>query len=166
MLEPWNLSMNTCQHVDSDTWVCWCPSIQCQRHTWGSEVKFVGASMPFGHISNYQLDVLLLFLQQTWNQNKKNALEQICLSVLLREKHDLLICIVLTTIYHSPSAICFRLRSLQLSGDGRVSELANDLKLKAFELERCQLVLEETVKNHKETQLEVEKLSKKAEVSS
>ncbi|KAH3849855.1 hypothetical protein DPMN_092259 [Dreissena polymorpha] len=56
------------------------------------------------------------------------------------------------------------LRSLQLSGDGRVSDLANDLRLKTFELERLQLVHEETVKNLKETQLEVEKLTKKAEV--
>ncbi|XP_052815474.1 progesterone-induced-blocking factor 1-like [Mya arenaria] len=55
-------------------------------------------------------------------------------------------------------------RQLQVSGDSRVSDLANDLKLKTFELERTQLVLEETVKNQKETQLEVEKLTKKAEV--
>jgi progesterone-induced-blocking factor 1 len=51
-----------------------------------------------------------------------------------------------------------------VSGDGRVSDLANDLRLKTFELERLQLVHEETVKNLKETQLEVEKLTKKAEV--
>lgn len=56
------------------------------------------------------------------------------------------------------------LRQLQMSGDGRVSDLANELKLKTFELERCQLLQEETVKNLKECQLEVEKLSKKAEV--
>lgn len=52
-----------------------------------------------------------------------------------------------------------------MSGDSRVSDLANELKLKTFELERTQLLQEETVKNLKESQLEVEKLSKKAEVS-
>ncbi|XP_060607865.1 progesterone-induced-blocking factor 1-like [Ruditapes philippinarum] len=56
------------------------------------------------------------------------------------------------------------LRQLQLSGDSRVSDTANELKLKTFELERTQLLQEETVKNFKETQLEVEKLTKKAEV--
>jgi len=63
--------MNTCQHVDLDTWVCWCPSIQCQRHTWGSEVKFVGASMPFGHISNYQLDAYCYFCSRLETKIKK-----------------------------------------------------------------------------------------------
>jgi len=51
-----------------------------------------------------------------------------------------------------------------LSGDGRVSDLVNDLKLKTFELERTHLVQEETHKNLKESQLEIEKLTKKAEV--
>ena len=57
-----------------------------------------------------------------------------------------------------------RLRQLQVSGDSRVSDLANELKLKSFETERTQLVYEETVKNLKESQLEVEKLQKKTEV--
>ncbi|KAL4235445.1 Progesterone-induced-blocking factor 1 [Mactra antiquata] len=56
------------------------------------------------------------------------------------------------------------LRQLQMSGDTRVSDLTNDIKLKNFELERTQLVQEETVKNLKESQLEIEKLTKKAEV--
>ena len=51
-----------------------------------------------------------------------------------------------------------------MSGDSRVSDLANELKLKSFETERTQLVYEETVKNLKESQLEVEKLQKKTEV--
>lgn len=57
-----------------------------------------------------------------------------------------------------------QLRELQMSGDRRASDIGNELKLKSFELERMQLVHEQTVKNLKETQLEVEKLSKKAEV--
>ena len=52
-----------------------------------------------------------------------------------------------------------------MSGDSRVSDLANELKLKSFETERLQLVHEETVKNLKESQLDVEKLQKKTEVS-
>ena len=45
-----------------------------------------------------------------------------------------------------------------------MSDLANELKLKSFETERTQLVYEETVKNLKESQLDVEKLQKKTEV--
>ena len=51
-----------------------------------------------------------------------------------------------------------------MSGDSRVSDVANELKLKSFEIERLQLVYEETVKNFKESQLDVEKLQKKTEV--
>ena len=51
-----------------------------------------------------------------------------------------------------------------MSGDSRVSDVANELKLKSFEVERLQLVHEETVKNLKESQLDVERLQKKTEV--
>lgn len=56
------------------------------------------------------------------------------------------------------------LRQIQVSGDSRVSDVANELKLKSFEVERLQLVHEETVKNLKESQLDVERLQKKTEV--
>ncbi|XP_063415782.1 progesterone-induced-blocking factor 1-like [Mytilus trossulus] len=55
-------------------------------------------------------------------------------------------------------------RELQMNGDNKVVELQNDLKLKGFEVERTQMVHEETVRNLKESQLEIEKHHKKIEV--
>ncbi|XP_074649605.1 progesterone-induced-blocking factor 1-like [Tubulanus polymorphus] len=54
-------------------------------------------------------------------------------------------------------------RQLQISGDNKLSEVQNDLKIKSFELERTQMVYEETVKHLKECQIENEKLQKKTE---
>lgn len=51
-----------------------------------------------------------------------------------------------------------------MNGDNKVVELQNDLKLKGFEVERTQMVHEETVRNLKEAQLEIEKHQKKIEV--
>ncbi|XP_064636325.1 progesterone-induced-blocking factor 1-like [Lineus longissimus] len=55
-------------------------------------------------------------------------------------------------------------RQLQISGDNRSAELQNDLKIKSFELERTQLVYEETVRNLKEVQLDHEKVQLKFDV--
>ncbi|XP_041358363.1 progesterone-induced-blocking factor 1-like [Gigantopelta aegis] len=55
-------------------------------------------------------------------------------------------------------------RKLQTNGDNRVSELMNDLKIKSFEVERTQMVHEETVRNQQEAQMDIEKLQKKTEV--
>lgn len=51
-----------------------------------------------------------------------------------------------------------------MNGDSRLSEMKNEVKLKGFETERTQMVHEDTVRNLKESQLEVEKLQKKTEV--
>ncbi|XP_033743341.1 progesterone-induced-blocking factor 1-like [Pecten maximus] len=55
-------------------------------------------------------------------------------------------------------------RQLQMSGDSRLSELKNEVKLKGFEAERTQMVHEQAVRNLTESQLDVEKLQKKNEV--
>lgn len=55
-------------------------------------------------------------------------------------------------------------RELQSKAESRVSEVRNELKVKAFEAERSQMLYEETVKNLKDSEMEVEKLQKKAEV--
>ncbi|KAK3597678.1 hypothetical protein CHS0354_040054 [Potamilus streckersoni] len=55
-------------------------------------------------------------------------------------------------------------RGLQMSGDNRTAEIANELKIKTFEAERTIMVHEETVRNLKESELEIEKLKKKLEV--
>uniref|UniRef100_A0AAR2IWQ5 Progesterone immunomodulatory binding factor 1 n=1 Tax=Pygocentrus nattereri TaxID=42514 RepID=A0AAR2IWQ5_PYGNA len=56
-----------------------------------------------------------------------------------------------------------QLRQLQLNSDSRVSELQNQMKLKAFEVERAQMVQEETAKNLSLCQIECEKHQKKLE---
>lgn len=56
-----------------------------------------------------------------------------------------------------------RFRQLQLSSDGRASELRNQAKLKAFEAERAQLVQEEMTRNLSLCQIECEKQQKKLE---
>lgn len=53
---------------------------------------------------------------------------------------------------------------MQMSHDNKMTEVINEVKLKAFEAERTQMVYEETVRNLKDCQLENEKMSKKLEV--
>ncbi|MCJ8748089.1 hypothetical protein PDJAM_G00160970 [Pangasius djambal] len=55
-------------------------------------------------------------------------------------------------------------RQLQLNSDSRASELQNQMKLKAFEAERAQIVQEETARNLSLCQIECEKQQKKLEV--
>ena len=58
----------------------------------------------------------------------------------------------------------FRFRALQVQNEGKVSEIHNEARLKAFEAERTSMVYEETVRTLKEVQVENEKLNKKLEV--
>lgn len=51
-----------------------------------------------------------------------------------------------------------------MNGDTKLSDLKNDLKLRGFEVERTQMTHEQTVRNLKERDLEVEKLTSKVEV--
>ncbi|XP_047659242.1 progesterone-induced-blocking factor 1 isoform X3 [Tachysurus fulvidraco] len=55
-------------------------------------------------------------------------------------------------------------RQLQLNSDSRASELHNQMKLKAFEAERAQMVQDETARNLSLCQIECEKQQKKLEV--
>ncbi|XP_072513754.1 progesterone-induced-blocking factor 1 [Salminus brasiliensis] len=57
-----------------------------------------------------------------------------------------------------------QLRQLQLNSDCKVSELQNQMKLKAFEVERAHMVQEETAKNLSLCQIESEKHQKKLEI--
>ena len=71
--------------------------------------------------------------------------------------------------FSCPELCSFVLRSfrhLQASTDTKASELRNEVKLRAFEAERLQIVYEESVRTLKECQLENEKLQKKLQVRS
>ncbi|XP_062569108.1 progesterone-induced-blocking factor 1-like [Saccostrea cucullata] len=55
-------------------------------------------------------------------------------------------------------------RQVQMHGDSKTAELQNEMKLKSFELERLQMVHEESLRNLSQAKLDIEKLEKKAEV--
>ena len=59
----------------------------------------------------------------------------------------------------------YSFHQLQISGDNKSADLQNDLKIKSFELERTQMVYEETIRNLKKSQLENETLTQKCEVT-
>ena len=56
------------------------------------------------------------------------------------------------------------LRLIQIACENKVAELKSEFKLKAFELERTQMINEETVKNYQKSLMENEKLQKKIEI--
>ena len=56
------------------------------------------------------------------------------------------------------------LRLVQIGCENKVSELKSELKLKMFELERAQMLNEESVNNYKKALIENEKYNKKLEV--
>lgn len=65
---------------------------------------------------------------------------------------------------HFPHSVpVSRFRQLQLGSDSRGAELVNQVKLKTFELERAQMVQEETARNLSLCQIECEKHQKKLE---
>ena len=59
-----------------------------------------------------------------------------------------------------------RLRLVQLTCENKVSEMKSELKLKIFEVERAQLLNEETITNYHQISIENEKLQKTLEVES
>jgi len=58
----------------------------------------------------------------------------------------------------------YSFRQLQMTSDSQLLELHNEVKLKAFESDRTQLVHEETCRVLKQTQLDNEKLGSKLDV--
>lgn len=57
-----------------------------------------------------------------------------------------------------------RFRQLQLSSDSRVSDTHNEMKLKSFELDRMQLLYEESLKTNKNLTHQNDTLALKMEV--
>ncbi|XP_052675379.1 progesterone-induced-blocking factor 1-like [Crassostrea angulata] len=55
-------------------------------------------------------------------------------------------------------------RQVQMHGDSKTAGLQNEMKLKSFELERLQMVHEDTLRNLGQAKLDIEKLEKKSEV--
>ena len=58
----------------------------------------------------------------------------------------------------------FRFRQLQLTADSRQSDLQKEINVKQFELERMQMILDETANNLRQAKLEAEKYQSKSEV--
>uniref|UniRef100_H2YHU6 Progesterone immunomodulatory binding factor 1 n=1 Tax=Ciona savignyi TaxID=51511 RepID=H2YHU6_CIOSA len=71
---------------------------------------------------------------------------------------------------HDPEQRCSmlteELRHLEASIDGRLSEFQNEARVKTFELDRLQLIHEETCKNLERSQLNLEKAMRKIEIFS
>ena len=59
-----------------------------------------------------------------------------------------------------------RFRQVQLSSDSRVSDTHNEMKMKSFELDRIQLLYEESLKNNKSLAHQNDTLALKMEVIS
>lgn len=57
-----------------------------------------------------------------------------------------------------------RYRQLQLTADSRQFELQKEISVKQFELERLQMILDETANNLNQAKLEAEKYQSKSEV--
>lgn len=57
-----------------------------------------------------------------------------------------------------------RFRQLQLTCDSRQSDLQKEINVKQFELERTQMILDETANNLKQAKMEAEKFQSKSEV--
>ena len=57
-----------------------------------------------------------------------------------------------------------RYRQLQLTADSRQSDLQKEISVKQFELERLQMILDETATNLRQAKLEAEKYQSKSEV--
>ena len=57
-----------------------------------------------------------------------------------------------------------RFRRLQLTADSRQSDLQKEINVKQFELERMQMILDETANNLRQAKLEAEKYQSKSEV--
>ena len=60
--------------------------------------------------------------------------------------------------------LLLRFQQLQLTSDSRHSELQKEINVKQFELERTQMILDETANNLKQAKLEAEKFQSKSEV--
>ena len=60
--------------------------------------------------------------------------------------------------------LLLRIRQLQLTSDSRHSDLQKEINVKQFELERTQMILDETANNLKQAKLEAEKFQNKSEV--
>lgn len=60
--------------------------------------------------------------------------------------------------------LLLRFRQLQLTSDSRHSDLQKEINVKQFELERTQMILDETANNLKQAKLEAEKFQSKSEV--
>ena len=110
--------------------------------------------------TNSEIDRLRTSSREMYERENRNLREARDMAISEKERAQ----IAERETHAKYEQILQELRQLESSGDSRVVDLTNELKLKSFELERLQLVHEETLKNSKETQLEVDRLTKKAEV--
>ncbi|XP_076467958.1 progesterone-induced-blocking factor 1-like [Babylonia areolata] len=110
--------------------------------------------------TNAEIDRLRTSSKEMYERENRNLREARDMAVAERERLQ----VTERDINTKYEQLMDQYRESQSKAESRVSEVRNELKVKAFEAERSQMMYEETVKNLKDSQMEVEKLHKKAEV--
>ncbi|KAL8573389.1 hypothetical protein ACOMHN_032404 [Nucella lapillus] len=110
--------------------------------------------------TNVEIDRLRTSSKEMYERENRNLREARDMAVAERERLQIAERDTNTKYEH----LMDQYRESQAKAESRVSVVRNDLKVKAFEAERAQMMYEETVKNFKDSEMEVEKLHKKAEV--
>ena len=110
--------------------------------------------------TNTEIERLRTSTKELYERENRNLREAREMAILEKEKSES----SGQELYARYEQLLNEFRTLQTSGEQRLLDLQTEVKLKAFEAERSHLAYEETCKNLKEYQLEIEKLEAKYEV--
>lgn len=110
--------------------------------------------------TNHEIEKLRTSTKEFYEREIKNLTESKELALNEKQKHEL---------GEKEMSLKYQeavneLRVVQVSCENKVAEIKSEFKLKAFELERAQMINEETVKNYQKALMENEKLQKKIEI--
>lgn len=110
--------------------------------------------------TNIEIEKLQTSTKEMYDRENRNLREARDFAVLEKDKFEL----KCQEIQDKYDQLMNEFRTLQTSGDGRLLNLQSEVKLKSFEAERGNLVFEETCKNLKQCELDLEKMEVKYDV--
>ncbi|GAB1597419.1 progesterone-induced-blocking factor 1-like isoform X2 [Argonauta hians] len=110
--------------------------------------------------TNKEIETLRTSTKEMYDRENRNLREARDFAVMEKDKLELK-CQEMQDKYDQ---LMNEYQVLRTSGDGRLLDLQSEIKLKSFEAERGSLVFEETCKNLKQCQLDLEKMEAKYEV--
>ncbi|XP_014778353.1 progesterone-induced-blocking factor 1 [Octopus bimaculoides] len=110
--------------------------------------------------TNMEIEKLRTSTKEMYDRENRNLREARDFAVMEKDKFEL----KCQEIQDKYDQLMNEFRTLQTSGDGRLLDLQSEVKLKSFEAERGNLVFEETCKNLKQCQLDLEKMEAKYDV--